>query len=73
MLLNHKLGDRLDAEVLWIASLARTDWMLRPRVIWNFETNWAHFRRRCLPRAAARFFGQFDNRDRVYTELRYSF
>jgi hypothetical protein len=48
--------------------------MLRPRVAWNFEKNW-----RVLagvdvfngPQLG--FFGRFANRDRVYTELRYSF
>lgn len=74
VLLNHRLGDRLTAEVLWIASLARTDWMLRPRVIWNFETNWsAIFGVDVFQGPPLGFFGQFDNRDRVYTELRYSF
>jgi hypothetical protein len=60
--------------VLWISSLNRRDWMLRPRVMWNFEKNW---------RLAAGidvfngpplgFFGQYSNRDRAYTEVRYSF
>jgi hypothetical protein len=72
--LNHKLADKLEAQVLWISSLNRRDWMLRPRVMWNFEKNW---------RLAAGidvfngpplgFFGQYSNRDRAYTEVRYSF
>jgi hypothetical protein len=74
LLVNHKFGDKVEAQALWISSLNRTDWMLRPRVSWNFEKNW---------RLAAGvdifngpplgYFGRYDNRDRVYTELRYSF
>jgi hypothetical protein len=74
VLLNHKLTDSLEGQLLWISSLNRSDWMLRPRVTWNFEKNW---------RVAAGvdvfhgpplgFFGRFNNRDRVYSELRYSF
>ena len=70
----HELSDKVEAQVLWIASLDRKDWLLRPRVTWKFERNW---------RLAAGmdifegpqlgFFGRFANRDRVYTELRYSF
>jgi hypothetical protein len=40
LLVNHKFGDKVEAQALWIASLNRTDWMLRPRVSWNFEKNW---------------------------------
>jgi hypothetical protein len=48
--------------------------MLRPKVAWNFQPNW-----RLILGAdvfngpSLGFFGQFANRDRVYTELRYSF
>ncbi len=74
LLVNHKFGDKVEAQALWISSLNRTDWMLRPRVSWNFEKNW---------RLAVGvdifngpplgYFGRYDNRDRVYTEVRYSF
>jgi hypothetical protein len=71
---SNKLTDRVEAQVLWISSLNRTDWLLRPRVTWQFETNWR------LAVGADVFhgpplglFGQFEKRDRVYGELRYSF
>jgi hypothetical protein len=55
LLVNHKFGDKVEAQALWIASLNRSDWMLRPRVSWNFEKNWrAGARCRYLQRAAAR-------------------
>jgi hypothetical protein len=74
LLLNGKLTERLEAEVLYIASLNRSDWMVRPRLIWDVHTNW-----RLIVGVDVfngpplGLFGQFDNRDRVYTEVRYSF
>jgi hypothetical protein len=74
LLLNHKLTDKLEAQVTWISSLNRTDWLLRPRLQWNFERNWR------LAVGADIFkgpptglFGRYDNNDRVYSEVRYSF
>jgi hypothetical protein len=74
VLVNHRFGDRFQAEVLYISSVNRTDWMARPRVIWDFQRNWQ------LIAGADIFggpqlglFGQYDNRDRVYTEVRYNF
>lgn len=74
VLLSGEVSDKLEAQALWIASLERNDWLLRPRLTWQFERNW---------RLAAGvdifkgpplgFFGRFDNRDRVYAELRRSF
>ena len=74
LLLNHKLNDKLEAQVMWISSLNRTDWLLRPRVMWNFERNWR------LVVGADIFngpplglFGQYAGKDRVYSEVRYNF
>jgi len=74
LLLNHKLTDKLEAQLTWIASFNRTDWLLRPRVTWNFERNWR------LAIGADVFqgpplglFGRYADKDRVYSELRYSF
>ena len=74
LLLNHKLGDKLEAQVTWISSFNRTDWLLRPRLQWNFERNWR------LAVGADVFrgppvglFGRYDHNDRVYSEVRYSF
>ena len=74
LLLNHKFTDRLEAQALWISSMNRTDWLFRPRVMWNFERNWR------LAVGADVFkgpplglFGRYDGQDRVYSEIRYSF
>jgi len=74
VLLNRKLNERLEAEVLYIASLNRTDFLVRPRLLWTFQTNWqAVFGVDIFQGPPTGLFGQFNNRDRVYTELRYSF
>ena len=74
LLLNRKLRGGLEAEVLFITSVVRTDWLLRPRLAWSFAPNWR------LAVGADIFdgpplglFGQFAHRDRVYTEVRYAF
>jgi hypothetical protein len=69
-----KLGTNLEGRLLLVHSLNRSDWLIRPKVTWTFEKNW---------RLAAGvdifggpptgLFGRFDDNDRVYTELRYSF
>jgi hypothetical protein len=74
ILVNWKLAPRLEGEVLWIASLVRNDWMLRPKLVWSFDPNWRLiFGADIFHGPPLGLFGQFDNRDRVYTELRYSF
>jgi hypothetical protein len=74
LLVNHKLTERLEAEVLWIASLNRSEWMLRPRISWGFERNWRlAFGVDLFQGPPLGLFGQFNNRDRVYTEVRYDF
>ena len=74
LLLNGKPAHNVEAQALWIRSLNRSDWMLRPQLLWNFEKNWR------LAVGADIFsgpvtglFGRFDNNDRIYTEVRYSF
>lgn len=74
VLLNGKLAPRWEAEVLWVASLNRNDWMLRPKVNWSFEKNWR------LTLGADVFhgpplgyFGRYNQQDRIYTEVRYSY
>jgi hypothetical protein len=74
LLVNHKLGDHLQAEVLYISSLVRSDYMVRPRVIYDFARNWQLIGGfDIFGGPPLGFFGQFANRDRVYTEVRYSF
>ncbi len=41
ILLNGKLWQKLEAQALLIHSLNRSDWMFRPRLSWNFQTELA--------------------------------
>jgi hypothetical protein len=74
LLLNTKFINNWEAQAIFISSLNRSDWLLRPRLTWNFERNW-----RLLIGAdifkgpPTGLFGQFDQQDRVYSEIRHSF
>ncbi len=74
VLLNGKLTHRVEAQALWIASLNRSDWLLRPSVTWAMERNLRlRFGADIFQGPPLGLFGRFDNQDRVYTELRYSY
>jgi len=66
--------DKVEPELLTIHSLNRLDWMARFKINWYFAENWR------LVAGTAFFggkklglFGRFDQKDRVFMELRYSF
>ncbi len=69
-----KWSNKLEPQILLIHSLNRSDWLLRPKLVWGFQKEW---------RAVAGvdifhgpptgLFGQFDQKDRAYLEVRRSF
>ena len=72
--LSDKLGQNLEAQVLLVHSLNRSDWMLRPQVFWNFERNWRlSVGADIFGGPVTGFFGRYDRNDRVYAEVRRSF
>lgn len=72
--LTGKFTDRLEGQVLYIASLDREDWLARPKLVWNFERNWrAQAGLDVFKGAPLGLFGRFETRDRGYIELRYTF
>ncbi|MDQ6621674.1 MAG: hypothetical protein M3Z31_18620 [Pseudomonadota bacterium] len=74
VLLNRRFTEHLEAQALWIASFNRNDWIFRPRVMWTFQKNWRWaVGMDVFNGPPTGFAGRFDNRDRAYTELRYSF
>ncbi|MPN44284.1 hypothetical protein SDC9_191846 [bioreactor metagenome] len=74
LLLNRKFGDKVEAQALWITSLNRTDWLFRPKLLWNFERNWRlAVGADIFKGAPLGLFGRYDRQDRVYSEVRYSF
>lgn len=74
ILLAGKVWQKMEAQALLIHSLNRSDWMLRPRLSWNFQRNWRWaLGADIFGGPPSGLFGRFDQSDRVYTELRYSF
>lgn len=72
--LTHQLTNKVELQGLWIASLNRTDWLFKPRIVWNFEQNWRlSFGADVFNGPSTGLFGRFGNKDRVYSEIRYSF
>jgi hypothetical protein len=74
ILLNNKFFKNWEGQMLFISSTNRPDWLFRPRLTWNFERNW-----RVLVGADVfngpplGMFGRYDQQDRIYSEIRYSF
>ncbi len=74
ILLNSKLFSNWEAQALFIASTNRTDWLFRPRLTWNFERNWRWLIGADIFKGPELgMFGRYDQQDRVYSEIRYSF
>jgi hypothetical protein len=72
--LQRKFLRNLEAQTLLIHSLNRSEYMLRPRINWNFARNWrAAVGADIFDGPSTGLFGRFANNDRVYTELRFSF
>jgi hypothetical protein len=74
LLFNHKFNERLSGEILYIASLNRQDWLLRPRLLWSVARNVElRFGADIFDGPPLGLFGQFANRDRLYSEVRLSY
>ena len=74
VLVNHKFNGRWEGEALLIASLNRSDWLLRPKLTWRPQTNWRMtLGVDVLHGPQTGFFGRYDERDRGYVELRRDF
>ncbi|MFN2288637.1 MAG: DUF1302 family protein [Chromatocurvus sp.] len=70
-LVNYGFGQRLEWEVLYLSGLNRTDWSLQPRVVYNVTPEWRlQFGADIFGGEPTGLFGQFDDSDRVYLELR---
>jgi uncharacterized protein DUF1302 len=74
LLVNHKIRDDLEAEILAVSSLNQTDYMLRPKVVWRFAPAWrSQAGVDVFGGKPQGLFGRFDNRDRAYLEVRRDF
>ncbi len=71
LLVNRSFGDRFEAEVLYVSSFNRSDYMLRPKLIWNITQEWrGQFGADVFGGRKAGLFGRYDDQDRVYMEVR---
>jgi len=74
VLLNGKLAPTLEGQLLLISSLNRSDYLFRPRLVWNYVQNWRLMGGVDVFHGPTMgLFGRYDKQDRAYAELRYSF
>lgn len=74
LLVNRKLPQNWQAELLVVHSLNRSDWMARPKAIWGFQPNWKlTFGLDIFGGPIDGLFGQYDSQDRAYLEVRYDY
>lgn len=74
LLLNSKFFSNWEAQALFISSANRSDWLFRPRAIWSFERNWRMVVGADIFNGPPMgMFGRYNQQDRVYSEVRYSF
>lgn len=72
--LTHKFSSEVEAQLLFITSLNRNDWMFRPKITWNFAKNWRlNAGIDVMHGPTLGFFGRFADKDRIYADVRYSF
>ncbi len=74
LLTTQALHPRLEPELLLISSLNRNDWLGQFKLTWKFDGNWRLAGGVDVFQGPADgLFGVFDDKDRIYTEARYSF
>lgn len=65
---------KVEPQVLFIHSLNRSDYLVRPKVVWNFAKEWRGVVGVDVFGGGNNgLFGQYDQKDRVYAELRKTF
>lgn len=69
-----EFNSKIDGEILMISGLNRSDWMLRPKVTWDLSSNWwLAVGVDIFGGDSIGLFGRFDDSDRVYGNVRYTF
>lgn len=67
----REIGSAIELELLAAASLNRSDYMLRPKLSWKFAPEWRAVAGMDIFHGPQEgMFGRFDERDRVYMEVR---
>lgn len=71
---SKEIANRVDAELLLVTGLNRSDWMARPKVTWEMSDNWwLAVGADIFGGNSSGLFGRFDDSDRVYGNVRYTF
>jgi len=74
ILLSSKWTDTLEPQVLWIQNFDHAGGMVRPRLAWQAAKNATMaFGVDIFTGPDDGYFGRYNNRDRVYSEIRYDF
>ncbi len=74
LLSTQALHPRLEPELLLVRSLNRSDWLAQFKLGWRLDGNWRLAAGVDIFEGPADgLFGFYDDKDRVYTEVRYSF
>ena len=74
LLSTQALHPKLESEILLVRSLNRNDWSTQFKLTWKLDGNWRLATGvDIFEGPASSLFGAFDDKDRVYTEARYSF
>jgi hypothetical protein len=69
-----EFNSKTEGEILLVTGLNRSDWMLRPKVTWDLANNWwLALGVDIFGGDSIGLFGRFDDSDRVYGNVRYSF
>jgi len=72
--LSTKLTSSLEPQILWLQNFKDAGGLIRPRLNWRLERNTlVGFGVDIFTGPSDGFFGRFNNRDRVYSELRVDF
>jgi hypothetical protein len=72
--LSTKLNSYLEPQILWIQNFRDAGGMIRPRLNWNAAKNTViGFGVDIFTGSSDGYFGRYNNRDRVYTDLRIDF
>jgi hypothetical protein len=74
LFVSTKLTSTLEPQILWIQNFKDAGGLVRPRLNWSAAKNTTlGFGVDIFTGPTDGFFGRFNNRDRLYTEVRYDF
>ena len=68
------LESKIEPEILWVSGIGKRDWMIRPKVKYNFKPAWQLvIGSDIFGGKDTEYFGQFHDKDRIYSEITYKF